>query len=90
MSILKAMFTRNSWLWFHLIGGAVMAKVALIWCVPQVAFIITFAIAICWELIEYGTANVKQEYGSQKRFFGDAIGDIVGACAMALIVVWEL
>lgn len=83
------MFTRNSWLWFHVLGGGIIAKACLLWItsVPQLAFLITFGIAIVWEIIEYNFTNTKQIYGSQKRFFGDAIGDIFGACAMALVVV---
>lgn len=88
MSILKAMFTNNSWLWFHVLGGGIIAKIALIWLAPQLAFAVTLVIAVLWEFIEYSGANVKQIYGTKKRFFGDAVGDVVGACTMALIVVF--
>ncbi|MCK5608039.1 hypothetical protein KAR91_39530 [Candidatus Pacearchaeota archaeon] len=89
MSILKAMLTKNSWLWFHVLGGGIIAKACLLWItsIPQLAFIITFGIAICWEILEYNISNINQVYGSQKRFFGDAIGDVFGACVMALVVV---
>jgi len=88
MSILNAMFIKNSWLWFHILGGGIIAKACLMFgAVPQVAFIITLGVAIVWEILEYNIINAKQVYGSQKRFFGDALGDIFGACAMALVVV---
>lgn len=90
MSILNAMFTNNKWLWFHILGGGIIAKVALIWLPPPLALCLTFVIALIWEIIEYNISNTNQVYGSQKRFFGDALGDIFGACFMALIVVLPL
>ncbi len=88
MSILQAMFLKNTWLWFHILGGGIIAKVCLKFgAEAQLAFIITLGIAIFWEIIEYNISNVGEIYGTKKRYFGDAVGDVFGALAMALVVV---
>ena len=89
MNILKAMFFDNTWLWFHILGGGIIIKACLIWVTsePQLALTFTLVIAVCWEIIEYSVANVKEEYGSKKRYFADALGDIIGAMAAAIVVV---
>ncbi len=82
------MIFNNKWLWFHIIGGGILAKIFLIWFAPQLAFICVAVVAILWEIYEYFKDDVKRIYGSKKRFYLDAIGDIVGALIMALVVVW--
>ena len=37
----------------------IIAKILLIWVVPQLAFLITCVIAVCWEILEYNISNVN-------------------------------
>ena len=77
----------NTWLWFHILGGGILAKIALIWLQPQLAVITVLGIAILWEVFEYIKDDVEKIYGSKKRFYKDALQDIFGALIMAIVVV---
>jgi len=78
MKFIKYAFIDNKWLWFHILSGGVLALFIPIWAV--------LSLAILWEFIEYITTDVDRIYGSFKRFFLDAFGDVFGALAMAVIV----
>ena len=93
MGIIEA-FTHNTWLWFHILGGGILAKIfELVYCHKirkydsrQMAVLTVLAIAIAWEVLEYSMGI--NAYGNNfKRFVLDAFGDIMGAFIMAVIVV---
>ena len=79
----------NKWLWFHMLAGAVAARLAtsagfeapsnLLW-VGGLGFL--------WEVAEYFLVDIEKEYGSKKRFFADAVGDFAGAFLTALLVIF--
>ena len=77
---------KNTWLWFHILGGGILAKIALIWLVPQLAVTAVLVIAILWEIYEYIADDVEKIYGSKKCFYKDALQDIAGAVLMAIVV----
>lgn len=77
----------NKFLWFHLISGAVAAKIINIWLHPQLTVIIVLVCAILWEVFEYVKDDVEKIYGSKKRFYKDALQDIAGAVIMSIVVV---
>ena len=93
MGIIEA-FTHNTWLWFHMLGGGILAKFFewVYWHKirkydsRQMAVLTVLFVAIAWEVLEYSLGI--QAYGNDfKRFALDAFGDIMGAFIMAVIVV---
>ena len=83
----------NRWLWFHILGAAVLARLFLYFgYTDQHAFGLVLMIALLWEVIEYFwkmeiKKNLLSTYGSEKRFFLDAFGDIAGAVIISLIIL---
>jgi len=77
----------NQWLWFHILGGGVLAKIFQLFLAPQMALLGVLIIAIAWEVFEYLKDDVVSIYGSKKRFFKDALQDVMGAFLMAAIAV---
>lgn len=77
---------RNTWLWFHILGGGILAKILLIWLHPQLAVLTVLGVAVLWEIGEYVFDDVEKTYGSKKRFYKDALQDIFGALIMAIVV----
>jgi len=81
----------NVWLWFHLCGGVVGAKIALIYLDQWSALLAIALLTVVWEIIEFivdgGVKGMVKIYGSLERWAYDSLGDIVGACLMALVVV---
>ena len=78
---------KNQWLWFHMLAGAIAAKILLIWLDPHPVVLIVTGCAVAWEVFEYFITDVEKVYGNKKRWFFDTFFDIVGALIMALIVV---
>ena len=78
---------KNTWLWFHILGGGVLTKIFLIWFTGQVTVLLVLAIAVLWEVFEFIKDDVNKIYGSRKRFYLDAIQDIAGAVIMGLVIV---
>jgi hypothetical protein len=78
---------RNTWLWFHILGGGIAAKVFNLFMTEQLSVLAVLAGAIIWEIYEYLSDDVEKIYGSKKRFYLDAIQDIAGAVIMAIIVI---
>ena len=87
-------FTNNTWLWFHILGGGLLAKFCE-WAYwhkirkydsRQLAVLTVLAIAIAWEVLEY-SLGIQAYNNDFKRFLLDAFGDIMGAFIMAVIVV---
>ena len=90
MKILKWMFMKNTWLWFHILAGGIGAKIGLaLNLFPQNIVVLVFCIATAWELIEWIVQNDQMEkiYGSYSRAMFDSFGDILGAVLMAAVVV---
>lgn len=79
-------FTENKWLWVHILGGGFFAKIFLTRYEPQQAVLLVLGVALLWEVGEFILSDVERIYGSRKRFYLDAIGDIIGALTMALVV----
>ncbi|NOY60446.1 MAG: hypothetical protein GXO75_16160 [Calditrichaeota bacterium] len=83
----KYAFLQNRWLWFHILAGGALAKISLQYLLARDAVAVVVALAIFWEIMESLRPDIEKIYGSYLRFFYDAVGDIVGAVAMALIVI---
>ena len=93
MELLKNMFTRNTWLFFHILGGGIIAKICQDWfgLYDQTTFTVVLLIAIAWEFVEYFSQSperIKEIYGSFSRYFQDALGDVFGALMITLIIIW--
>jgi hypothetical protein len=80
-------FKGNTWVWFHILAGAVGAKVANVWLNGWWAVLIVLLGAIVWEIYEYNICDIEKVYGSRIRWFYDSLGDVLGAVVAALIVV---
>ena len=85
--ILEFSFLNNRWLWFHILGAAVLFRIGQFWYTDQQAFVYVLGIAVAWELLRFLTTQVNKTYGSMKRFLLDSIGDIAGAVAIMLILI---
>jgi hypothetical protein len=84
------MLLDNRWLWFHMLGGAAAARLLMLWGIwTKTDIVIIVLIGALWfEFIQLVYQDIKKEYGSLLRFLFDAAGDIIGAVAMAGIVVF--
>jgi len=87
--LIKYGFCLNQWVWFHILGGGVLARILLIWFGPwETAALITVG-AVFWEVIEFFIetgGNPARVYGSIQRWAWDSLGDILGTVACALLV----
>ena len=86
IEFLKEMTVGNVWLWFHILGAGVLAKIGIIFFPALTTVLIIFAIAIIWEIIELYVQGTKV-YGNTKIWLADSLGDVLGAVLMALVVV---
>ncbi len=87
-SLFKYAVYQNRWLWFHIIAGGFLARLIVhFFHNGQLAVDVVLGLAIVWEIFEYFKDDVEKIYGSKKRFFLDALGDIAGAVVMAIIMV---
>ncbi len=97
MKLFEYAVLRNMWLWFHMMAGGFLAKAWMggwLFFNPVPDFVAVrnvFMLAIAWELLEFLwlrviRGNINSVYGSQRNFFMDAFGDIMGALFMAIIV----
>ena len=80
----------NRWFWFHSMGGAVGAKIFLLFGMDKVpSFALVALIAVLWEILELcgDKFHPEEVYGSWERWAYDAFMDIVGAVFMAGVVV---
>ena len=87
MNIFKYGFLQNQWLWFHILGAAVLLRIVQIWYTDQQSFLAVLVIAVLWEVFEYFTSDIEKIYGSKKLFFLDSLGDIFSAVLIMLIMV---
>ena len=88
MYFLRYAFLENRWVWFHILAGALLAKIILMGMPDYKAVFYVFLAALGWEFIEFAITDIERNYGNEKRFFLDAVGDVLGAVMAALIVVW--
>ena len=72
-------------------GGAVGAKISLLYMDKWNAMLFMFLITILWEMLEFvmddGFPGIIKTYGSIERWLYDSFGDVLGAMLMAFIVV---
>ena len=85
IELLKEMTVGNVWLWFHILGAGVLAKVGIIFFPALTTVLIIFAIAVIWEIIELYVQGTKV-YGNTKTWLADSLGDVLGAVLMAIVV----
>lgn len=87
-SLFKYAIYENKWLWFHVMAGGFLSRLIIhFFHSGQLAVDIVLGLAVVWEILEYFKDDVEKNYGNKKHFFLDALGDIAGAVAMAIIVV---
>jgi len=94
-------YRRNYWFDFHflasLIGSALFLRyfASLASVLPVlnalgevVALFLGIGMAaVAWEIIEYKADDVAKIYGSKRRFFFDAAGDIIAALLAAAVAL---
>lgn len=82
-------FPNNRWLWFHVLSGGYLAGyLNTSWQVPgHWPLFIVLCAAIGWEMLEHSFLDIKDTYGSFKRFYHDASGDVLGALFCAWMVI---
>jgi hypothetical protein len=81
----------NSWLWFHMGGGAVGARIGMCFFDSNEVAIVMFLLIILWEIIEVfyeGIDGLIKIYGSLERWFYDSLGDVLGAMIMVLLITY--
>ena len=83
----KEMTVKNCWLWFHILGGGILAKIFEAYINYPTVLLVLYT-AFAWEIFElFYDDNPKKTYGSIKNWIADSTGDILGAVLMAWIVV---
>jgi len=82
-------FFGNTWCWFHQLGGAVGARVGLVFFSPLEVLVGMFVLVMAWETIEViyeGIDGLIKIYGSLERWFYDSLGDVLGAMIMVILI----
>jgi hypothetical protein len=90
MPLIKWGLCGNRWVWFHILGGGVLARIFLIWMTPLQSVVWVAIIAVLWEAFEFFIethGNPAGVYGSLDRWAWDTVGDILGSVACAVLVV---
>jgi hypothetical protein len=83
----------NYWLWFHMLAGAILGKVGILFFSKTLTISLIAILAMIWEIVEYylecggDIKKIQLIYGSKERWVYDCIGDVLGAILMAGIVV---
>ncbi len=81
----------NVWIWFHMLGGAVGARIGIEFFSATRVLIAILILTLLWEVFEFifdgGFEGMIKIYGSLERWKYDSIGDIIGAMVMAMLVV---
>lgn len=86
-------FCSNYWGWFHALSGTLIAKVANHFLAAGWSILITFVIAVIWEIIEFriecsgSWSEVEKIYGTKGKYLYDSVGDVLLALIFAIIVV---
>jgi len=95
MRFLEWGITKNHWLWFHCLAGAFLSFAWLkgLWFLNEVgeqeAVRNVFLIALVWEIGEFLWKQFITKWDNpdyKKRFFVDALFDILGALLFAFSV----
>ena len=90
-SLVKYGFCQNSWVWFHILGGGVLARILSIWLPSDLSLIIVIGVALLWEGIEFvfeTKGDPTTVYGSWGRWMWDSLGDIMGTIICALLILF--
>lgn len=97
MVLLKYTIYLNHWLWFHIFGGGLLAKIFIEYGMQKNdALFWVMVVAVAWEFLFFAIRHFWKGwsgYGDmfmtpRKHYFLDAIGDVVGALIMALVVLY--
>jgi len=84
----------NTWVWFHILGGGILARVLMIWFSDIQTLLIVSAVALLWEVFEFfldgGIEGMIHIYGSFDRWFWDSVGDVLGTIFCAFLIVSTL
>jgi len=83
-------FCSNQWVWFHILGGGLIARFLIVWLNQYQTIMTVLAIALLWEVIEYVFETRGKPaiiYGSVERWAWDTVGDILGSVACAALVI---
>lgn len=89
MNFLANMTVNNSWLWLHILGAGIVARLLLCFRIDKrIIITLVAAGAIIWEIAETLTGDMAAVYGTYSRWIADSIGDILGALICAIIVIY--
>jgi len=83
----------NRWLWLHMLAGAILARLLEPHLAPWLALGAVFVLALAWEAVEAGIDHPGRLettliYGSVRAWVCDSMADVLGATAMAALVLW--
>ena len=82
----------NVWAWFHIAGGAVLARFLSEFFGDITSIILVLLVTLLWELLEFifdgGKEGMIKIYGSMERWFYDSLGDVTGAMFVASLVIF--
>lgn len=84
---------QNYWIWIHMLGCGILARLFILKTSPLNAFLWVAAIAVLVEIVEAAaqTPNTKameDVYGSVKQYIYDTLGDIFGGLAIAALILF--
>ena len=82
-------FFGNYWIWFHMLGGALLGFTLRRYMNQKIAVLVTIAVTVLWEIYEFIDGDILEIYGSWERWSLDSLGDIVGALAVAILVIYS-
>jgi len=88
MSIFNDMFAHNSGLYAHIFFGGLGARLFSLVTNKFKSFVYVLIIAMSFEIFEVFIDGTSKTYGTVLRWVLDSSGDIIGAVAMAIIVLW--
>ena len=99
---MKRMFLLNQWLWFHILSamGIFMLaflhafKVKYLMVEPSAHYACIWVVSFIfgWEVIEfiwkkYVKKNLMSAYGTERAWFLDTVGDIIGGLIAMIMMV---
>ncbi len=77
----------NGWTAWHMLGGAVLARIFMMFVTSGYAVLLTLLVAILWEVLEWFVEGTTP-YLSRRRYINDTIQDIAVAVIMACLVAF--
>ena len=89
MNFLEKAFLHNQHLAWHVYGGTLitLSLLKITDMAKEHAFLITFGVAVLYEIIEYFTSNVIKTYGNMDMFIADSFGDVMGASIASFTII---